>query len=223
MKEISLAICNIARFFSLLFLKQFLLRKIRKYDACVSVFLLPSLLHHRHQSYLPFLREIHIFLDACMLWDICDFISLILYILLEAHFPDWASTQKNYRISREYHKCTTWNYVRFFVLLQNLTHWHSVKRSIPPLKFPSSAQPSSKLQLQFITLQFISFLGLYYGFISTWLLVFYAYGNSMRNKKEYGLWILHKLRLKFQPHNDWLCGLKSYFHLDSIAYLLFDI
>ena len=151
------------------------------------------------------------------------YLSLILYILFEAHFPDWASTQKNYRISREYHKCTNWNYVRFFVLLQNLTHWHSVKRSIPPLKFPSSAQPSSKLQLQFITLQFISFLGLYYSFVSTWLLVFYTYGNSMRNKKEYGLWILHKLRLKFQPHNDWLCGLKSYFHLDSIAYLLFDI
>lgn len=151
-----------------------------------------------------------------------------LYLSYSLH-PVWSSFSrlsihtKNYRISREYHKCTTWNYVRFFVLLQNLTHWHSVKRSIPPLKFSSSTQPSSKLQLQFITLQFISFLGLYYSFVSTWLLVFYTYGNSMRNKKE---WTLNITQTQVEiSASQWLavCGLKSYFHLDSIAYLLFDI
>lgn len=90
------------------FVLSFLLIKIRKWHACLSVFLLFSLLHHKYQSSPSLSRKIifpqHLFWHTlkCMLLYFCHGF----YLSFGVHFLDWGSIQKKCKISRDHHEWT---------------------------------------------------------------------------------------------------------------------
>lgn len=188
-----------------------LLMKIRKRDACLSVFLLSSLFCHKCQPSFSLAKETIVFLNTFFFAYIGVYIPLFFSWFLSPILSSsswWRiHTKKTYRISREHCECTYWNYVSY-VLLLNLTHWDSVKRSallyvslfIPALlRTPIAIYNTLSSYRTWPHIIVLCVHGFRFVLLSS--LLFYTPGNSMKEKKEHRFWMPHKLRLIFQPHN----------------------